>query len=63
MTMAAAVRVALAVNVGGISTTTSGSSCERMRKLVIPRQYRSRVKTVMTVTRLYMRFCETVRFA
>jgi len=42
----------LAVNVGGVSTATSGSRLERRRNPPIPRQYRSSVTVVMTVSRL-----------
>ena len=55
-----AVRVPFAANVGEVWTATWGTSCRRRRKLLTPRQYRSSAKVVMTVRRLYRRFCETV---
>jgi hypothetical protein len=42
----------LAVNVGGASRATSGTRLERRRNPPIPRQYRSSVTAVRTVSRL-----------
>lgn len=42
----------LAVNVGGVSRATSGTRLERRRNPPIPRQYRSSVTAVRTVSRL-----------
>lgn len=54
------VKVGLAVNVGRLSTATCETSRERRRKLLMPKQYRSSVKRVVTIRRLYDRLCVTV---
>lgn len=52
--------VVVTVDVGGKPISTSVIRRHRNRRLLMPRQYRSRVKPVTTATRLYSRFWATV---